>query len=321
MVIMVYLLFVVGIYLLIKSAGFIVDGSSSIARKLGVSNLVIGLTVVAFGTSLPELVVNIFAAISDSGGVSFGNIIGSNIANVLLILGITATIGGIVVRSKTVWKEIPFALLAAFALFVLSVKTFFGEGHRLLGIGEASILLVLFGAFMFYIYREAKKDRGKSVFVNNSKKTGDGWIYAKLVLGLVGIYFGGLWVVDGAVAIASQLGLSEFLISATIIAVGTSLPELVVCVVAALKKNIDIAVGNVVGSNIFNILWVFGIVPFIRPIVIPKNIGVDLAVMFFATLALFVVMFTGKKHAMSKRDGWIFILLYILYIAYIILRG
>ncbi|MBT7102562.1 calcium/sodium antiporter [archaeon] len=318
--ILTYVLFAVGIYLLIKSADFIVDSSSSIAKKFGVSSLIIGLTVVAFGTSLPELVVNVFAAINGSGGLSFGNIIGSNIANVLLILGITAVIGGIVVKKKTVWKEVPFALLAAFALFAISVKTFFGEGSRSLGVIEGSILLVLFAAFMVYVFVSSRKERKSGAFVEDIES--HGWkVYAKLILGLVGIYFGGLWVVDGAVAIAGQLGLSEFLISATIIALGTSLPELVVCVVAALKKNVDMAVGNVVGSNIFNILWVFGIIPFIRPITIPKGIGFDLAVMFFATLALFVTMFIGKRHEMTKRDGWVFILLYVLYIAYIVVRG
>ena len=318
--ILTYVFFVFGIYLLIKSADFIVESSSSIAKKFGISSLVIGLTIVAFGTSLPELVVNIFAAISGSGEVSFGNIVGSNIMNVLLVLGITSTIGGIVVKSKTVWKEIPFALLAAFALFVLSVKTFFGEGASFLGHAEGTILLVLFAGFMYYIYRSTKEDRAQGTFVEEEESP-DKWVYAKLILGLVGIYFGGLWVVDGAVVIAAQLGLSEFLISATIIAIGTSLPELVVCVVAALKKNVDLAVGNVVGSNIFNILWVFGIIPFIRPIAIPKGIGFDLAVMFFATLMLFVIMFVGKKHAMTKRDGWFFILLYVLYVAYIVVRG
>ena len=319
-VIMTYVLFAIGIYLLIKSADFIVDSSSSIAKKFGVSSLVIGLTVVAFGTSLPELVVNLFAAINGSGAVSFGNIIGSNIANVLLILGITAVIGGIIVKKETVWKEVPFALLAAFALFALSVKTFFGEGSKSLGIFEGSILLALFATFMVYVFMSSRKERKSGAFVEDVEAYNK-WVYVKLILGLIGIYFGGLWVVDGAVAIAGQLGLSEFLISATIIALGTSLPEMVVCVVAALKKNVDLAVGNVVGSNIFNILWVFGFIPFIRPITIPKGIGFDLAVMFFATLALFVVMFTGKRHEMTKRDGWMFILLYVLYIVYIVFRG
>jgi cation:H+ antiporter len=320
MVILTYFLFVVGLYFLIKSADLIVDSSSSIAKKFGISSLIIGLTVVAFGTSLPELVVNIFASIGGSGGLSFGNIIGSNIANVLLILGITATIGAITVKSETVWKEVPFALLAAFSLFALSVKTFFSDGNKFLGIVEGSILLVLFVIFMFYIFRSAKHERSKGAFSDKTIAYNK-WTYVKLVLGLIGIYLGGLWVVDGAVTIASQLGLSEFLISATIIAIGTSLPELVVCVVAALKKNLDLAVGNVIGSNIFNVLWVFGIIPFISPIAIPKGIGFDLAIMFFSTLALFVAMFVGKRHELSRRDGIIFILIYVLYIAHLILRG
>ncbi len=143
----------------------------------------------------------------------------------------------------------------------------------------------------------------------------------KLLLGIVGIFFGGKLVVDGAVFIAGQLGLSEFLISATIIAIGTSLPELVVCVIAVLKKNVDLAVGNIVGSNIFNILWIFGIVPLIRPIAIPSFVGFDIAVMFLATLLLFIFMFIGKKRELGKINGIVFVLLYILYIVYVMFRG
>ena len=146
-------------------------------------------------------------------------------------------------------------------------------------------------------------------------------IFLKITLGLVGVYFGARWVVDGAVVIASQLGLSEYLVAASIIAVGTSLPELVVCIVAVLKKNVDLAVGNVIGSNIFNILWVLGIVPLIRPLAIPAFVGFDIAIMFFATLLLFIFMFTGKKHGLRRKDGILFVLLYILYMAYAIIRG
>lgn len=311
---MTYLLFVVGIFLLVKSAGWIVDSSSSIAKRLGVSSLVIGLTVVAFGTSLPELVVNLFAAGAGSGSISFGNIVGSNIANILLVLGITAIIGNIKIKSDTVWKEIPFALLAGFVLFALTwEKEFFTRNDGL-------VLLSLFVLFLYYIFMSTRKDKEKIGFVENVDGVGLR-IGLKLVLGFVGIYFGGRFVVDGAIAIAGTLGLSEYLISATIIAVGTSLPELVVGIMAVLRKDVDLAVGNIVGSNIFNVFGVFGIIPFIGPIGIPSFVGFDIAIMFLTTLLLFVFMFLGKKGELSKTEGIVFVMFYILYIWFIIIRG
>ena len=316
---MVYLLFVVGLYLLVKSADWIVDSSSSLAKKLGVSSLIIGLTVVAFGTSLPELFVNILATLKGAGEFSFGNIVGSNIANVLLILGVTALITNVKVKSSTVWREIPFALLAAFVFFVLTSKIFFGEGD-IFTRADGLILLSLFAMFIYYIYQMSRKDK-KNIGLVKKVEVSNWRIGIMLVLGLVGIYFGGKWVVEGAVFIAGQFGLSEYLISATIVAFGTSLPELVICVFAALKKNMDIAVGNIIGSNIFNILWVFGIIPFIGVIKIPPFVGLDIGIMFLVTLLLFVFMFVGKRHGLSRKEGIIFLSLYVLYIVYLIIRG
>ncbi len=319
MVILVYLLFLIGIYLLMKSADWIVDSSSSIAKKLGVSSLIIGLTIVAFGTSLPELLIGIFSALRDASEVSFGNIIGSNIANIFLILGVTAIIGNVKIKSETVWKQIPFALLATFVLFALSSRIFFGEG-AFLKISDGLILISLFAIFLYYVFQMAKKDKEKVSLVEETIKSNWG-IVLKFIFGLIGIYFGGKWVVDGAVLIAGQLGFSEYLISATIIAIGTSLPELVVCIVAVLKKNTDLAVGNIIGSNIFNILWVLGIVPFFGILRIPDFVIFDIGIMFLATLLLFIFMFVGKRHGLKKWEGFLFVLFYILYIAYLIIRG
>lgn len=317
--VIIYLLFVVGLYFLMKGADFIVDSSSSMAKKLGVSSLMIGLTVVAFGTSLPELVVNVIAAFEGATEVSFGNIIGSNIANILLILGITALISNVKVKSSTVWKEIPFALLAAFVFFILTSKIFFGEG-TFFRWNDGLILLVLFVIFLYYMFNMAKKDKTEIKVVEKVEISN--WkIGLMFVLGLVGIYFGGKWVVEGAVFIAGQFGLSEYLISATIVAIGTSLPELVVCVVAAMKKNIDLAVGNIIGSNIFNLLWVFGVISFISPLKISRFISFEIGIMFLVTLLLFVFMFIWNKHELRKKEGIIFVSLYILYIAYLIIRG
>jgi len=316
---MVYILFVLGLYLLVKSADWIVDSSSSMAKKLGVSSLMIGLTVVAFGTSLPELVVNVVAAFKGAAEVSFGNIIGSNIANILLVLGVVALITNVKVRSSTVWKQIPFALLASFVFFLLTTKIFFGGGAFFTW-NDGLIFLALFAIFLYYTFDMAKKNRAKIGLVEKVEESN--WkIGLMFVLGLIGIYFGGRWVVEGAVFVAGQFGLSEYLISATIVALGTSLPELVVSVNAALKKNIDLAVGNVVGSNIFNLLWVFGVIPFIGAVKIPAFIGFEIGIMFLVTLLLFVFMFVWSKNELQKKEGFIFLLLYVLYIVYLIIRG
>jgi len=319
-----YFLFALGIYCLIKGADLIIDSSSSLAKKFGISTMVVGLTVVAFGTSLPELIVNIFASLEGAEQVAFGSIVGSNISNILLALGVTAIVRNIKLKSATIWREIPFALLAAFVLFVFSNKVLFGVSNFNLYLTrfDGMIFLCLFGVFMYHIVRMARKDRTKVVNFGDRETIEGGWkILIKLVVGLVGIYFGGRWVVDGAVFMATQFGISEFLVSATIIALGTSLPELVVCVSAALKNKVDLAVGNIIGSNIFNILWVLGIVPFIRPILIPTFVSFDIAVMFFATLLLFIFMFTGKRHGLRRKDGIVFVLFYILYIVFLIWRG
>lgn len=313
-----YLLFVLGIVFIVKSANWIVDGSSSIAERLGVSGLIIGLTVVAFGTSLPELVVNLFAAFEGSGEIAFGNTIGSNIANVLLVLGIIACFGNIRLKEETIWYEIPFALLAAFVLFVLTGNLF--GAKEFLTKDDGLILLGLFGVFLYYVFLMARRGNKKfdvsAVIDRSGLKIG-----LKLVAGIVGIYFGGRWIVDGAVVIASQLGLSEFLISATVIAIGTSLPELVVSVVAVMRKNVDLAVGNVIGSNVFNVFWVLGIVPLISPLAIPSFVGFDIGVMFLATLVLLIFVFVGRRGELSKTEGIMFLLFYVLYIWFIIFRG
>lgn len=320
--IVVYPLFVLGIFLLIKCSGFIIDGASSLAKKIGVSNTIIGLTVVALGTSLPELVINIMASVNGSSEIILGNIIGSNISNVLLVLGITAIVTNIKVKSRTVWEEIPFAILSIFVLFALSTKIFFNNTQVLVW-SDSLVLLSLFFMFVYYIFQSVREDKRRIPLVENikAKDAFRAKNIFKLIIGLVGIYFGGVWVVNGAIFMAKQLGVSEFLISATIIAIGTSLPELVVSVTAAFKKNIDLAVGNIVGSCILNILLVIGVSALINPIIIPSFVIIDIAIMFSVMLLLFLFMFVDKKHELTRKNGIIFVLLYILYILYLISRG
>ncbi|MFH0808356.1 MAG: calcium/sodium antiporter [archaeon] len=317
--VMVYVLFIVGLFLLVKGANWVVDSASSIAKLLGVSSLVIGLTVVAFGTTLPELVVNLFAAFAGSNEVIFGNVIGSYIANILLVLGIIIMIGRVRIARETVWEEIPFAFLAVFVLFVLTGNLING-GKEFLTRNDGLILLSLFFIFLYYIF-QMTKDKRKSFDVSMIVDRKAWKIVSKLVAGVVGIYFGGKWVVNGAVSIAELWGMSEYLISATIIAVGTSLPELVVGIVAVIKKNADLAVGNIIGANVLNICWVLGVVPLIAPLAIPTYIGFDIGVMFLATLLLFIFVFVGKKGELSKTEGIVFLLFYGLYLWFVIWRG
>lgn len=317
------LLLIIGIILLIKGADYLVEGSSSLSKKFGIPTLMIGLTVVAFGTSMPELIVNILASLKGSTEVAFGNIIGSNIANILLVLGVVAIIKPIKVQSSTVWKEIPFALLATIVLFVLSNFPLI-DGIDLTSLTRVSgiIMILFFGIFMYYTINLAKNNKKN---LKNEKieipKHKDSTIAIMILGGLIAIYFGGKWVVEGAVFLAQALGLSEFLISATVIALGTSLPELITGITAAKKGDIDLAVGNSVGSNIFNIFWVLGITALIAPILIPTFVNLDMLLLIAVTLILFFFLFIGKKHEIEKWQGYLFILLYLVYVAFIILRG
>lgn len=317
-----YILIVAGLILLLKGANFLVDGSSSLAKKFGISSLAVGLTIVAFGTSLPELVVNVYASILGKSSVAFGNIIGSNIANILLILGISAIIINLKVERSTTLKEIPFALMAALVLFLLSNKTMInGTQDYQLTKTDGIVMLFFFIIFLYYVWELAKEgkknitDEMKIVSHSNTKIT------LMIVSGLAMLYFGGKWTVDGAVTIARNFGISELLISSTIVAVGTSLPEFITSIVAAMKKEMEIAVGNIVGSNIFNIFFIMAISAIIRPLSVPASLNFDFAFLIGATVLLFAFMWVGRKHELERWQGAIFILGYIAYVIFLIQRG
>jgi cation:H+ antiporter len=341
--VMSYVLLVVGIYFLIKGADWIVDGASSMARRFGVSNLIIGLTIVAFGTSLPELTIGIFSVIKGNAGIVFGNVIGANIANVLLILGVTAMIRRIDVKTETIWKQIPFALLAAFILFLFSSQIIFGFGQATLTFVEGLLFVALLIYFLYFVTQISKREKKKKKLhldfdlitniwsmMNIEKKVSslkDGFsrlnwkVIGKFVAGVVLIYFGGRWVVSGVIFIAGQFGLSSFLISATIISIGTTLPEFIVSIFATFRGKVDMAVGNVIGSVVFNIFGVLGISAIVKSMTIPAFIYIDVAIMFFVFLLLFIFVFTGKNHSLRRKDGFLFLLFYVLYLVYLIIRG
>jgi cation:H+ antiporter len=304
--------FIAGFVLLIKGADFLVKGSTSLAKRLGVPSLVIGLTVVSFGTSLPELFVNTFASFRGNSDMVLGNIIGSNLANVLLILGLSAFLCSIRVRHSTVWKEIPFSFLAAALLFVMALS---GGISMLDGI----IMLLFFAGFLFYVFNMFKKERNLADRNLEIAEHGNVAIAVFIAAGILGLYLGGEWVVDGAVLIARSIGMSDFMISATIIALGTSLPELVTNIVAAFRKDVDLAVGNIVGSNIFNIFFILGVSAVIGPIA--AGALYDMLFLVFISAMLFAVMFLGKKHTLTRVEGTLFVALYVAYIVFVAARG
>lgn len=318
---MTYILLIVGFVFLIKGAGFLVDGASSLAKKLGVSNLVIGLTIVAFGTSAPELFVNLFASFKGTTDIAIGNIVGSNIVNMLFILGIAAVIYPLKVGKGTVWKEIPMSLLAAVLLLIMANDVIVDKvNFNSLTRSDGLTLIAFFIIFLYYTFGIAKN--GNENGEQSSPKEYSGLMSAGLVLlGLVGLVVGGQWIVGGATTIATAFGLSDALIGLTIVAVGTSLPELATSAVAAYKKNSDIAVGNVVGSNIFNIFFILGISAFIKPLPFKPELNFDLWAVVAASVLLFVWMFLGKRHTLERWQGVVLILAYIGYITAIIIRG
>jgi cation:H+ antiporter len=314
-----YILFAIGFVFLIKGADFLVDGAASIARRLNVSDLVIGLTVVAFGTSTPELFVNIIASSKGNTDIAIGNVLGSNIANVFLILGISSVIYPLAVTKGTVWKEIPFSLLAAVVLlFMANDQILDRVATSVLTRIDGLIFLCFFIIFIYYTFSIAARVEGIETHV---PAKAHGWLQSLLsvIAGLAGLIIGGKWIVDGAIVLATQLGMSESLIGLTIVAVGTSLPELATSAVAAYKKNVEIAVGNVVGSNIFNIFFVLGISAFIKPLPFQTKNNIDIAAVIFSSLLLFFFMFSGKKRSLDRWEGIVFVLLYAGYITFLII--
>ncbi|SHF71545.1 calcium/sodium antiporter [Ornithinibacillus halophilus] len=317
---MAYILLVVGFVLLIKGADFFVEGSSNIARLLRVPSILIGLTIVAFGTSSPEATVSIIAALEGSSDVSLGNVVGSNIFNLTLVVGIAAIIFPLKVETETIVKEIPFTLLASGALLILISDVFLqGEERNLLTRSDGLIFLLFLSVFLYYVFEVALKNRNKTK--NEPIPVNVKWPknIVVTVLGLVGIVIGGEMVVSNGTEIAYSLGMSETLVGLTIIAVGTSLPELVTSITAALKKESEIALGNIVGSNIFNILFVLGSASVISPLVVNTKVFTDIFVMIILTVLLMI--FSRTKFRVGKIEGSVLVILYILYMIFIILRN
>lgn len=317
---MAYLLLVIGFGLLIKGADLFVDGSSNIAKLLRISPIVIGLTIVSFGTSFPEATVSIIAALEGSADVSLGNVIGSNIFNITLIVGIAACIYPLKIQGESVKKEIPFALLASGVLFVLISDTALnGSSSNSLSRSDGIIFLLILCVFLYYVFEVAMKSRESipKIEVPNHIKWGKSTLY--LLIGLIAIVIGGNLVVTNGTEIALSLGMSETLVGLTIIAIGTSLPELVTSITAAIKKESEIAFGNIIGSNIFNVLFVLGASATITPLMVNDKVFIDVILMILFTLLLLI--FSRSQFKIGKKEGAFLVIVYILYLVYIILRN
>ena len=317
---MAYILLIVGFALLIKGASSFVDGSSNIARLLRVPPILIGLTIVAFGTSSPEVTVSIIAALEGTADVAVGNVVGSNIFNITLVVGMAAFLYPLRVESETIRKEIPFTLLASVVLLiVMSDIALQGFGNNIITRGDGFILLLFLSIFMYYVIEVGLKSRKNASNEPILATITWGKNIVITVLGLVAIIVGGNLVVDNGTKIAYSLGMSETLVGLTIIAIGTSLPELVTSITAALKKQSEIALGNIVGSNIFNILLVLGASSVISPLAVNDKVLIDVVFMIVLTVLLFVFSRTGFK--IGKREGMVLVVVYIIYLVYIILRN
>lgn len=314
-------LLIVGFVLLVKGADFFVDGSSSIAKFLKIPSIVIGLTIVAFGTSAPEAAVSIIAGINGSNDIAVGNVIGSNVFNILVVLGVSAAIKSVSIDNQIIKKDYPFMILATLALALFSFFSFFGgrTGHSISRI-EAFILLALMAVFLYSVISSALRTRKEnaSALEEDKPKYGIGKSILFTLGGLAGIIIGGQLVVDSASDIATSLGMSENLVGLTIVAVGTSLPELVTSIVAARKGESDIAIGNVVGSNVFNILFVLAASAAITPMNIGAQSLVDLIVLIAITLLTYVFCVTQKK--VTRPEGVTLVLIYVGYMTYAIIR-
>jgi cation:H+ antiporter len=317
------LLLAIAIALLLGGGDMLVRGASSLARSLGVSPLVIGLSIVAFGTSAPELAVNVLAALDGRGEISFGNIIGSNLANIGLVLAVAALLRPIAIKAPLIWREIPMMLLATAVAVVLALDGPLDSiGADRYGRSDGILLLLLFVVFLWYTVADVLAGRGRDEFIEEagayaaSEKTRSVPLASGLtLLGLVGLTAGGRLAVDSAASLARDIGVSEAVIAMTLIAVGTSLPELVTSIVAALRAEMDLAVGNVVGSNIFNLLFVLGITASIRPVPLPRGAYADLAVVSILSVLLFGAAILNRRRIV-RSEAALLLVVYVVYLGW-----
>lgn len=315
-----YIILIIGFILLIKGADIFVEGASKIAKKFGIPPIVVGLTIVSLGTSAPELAVSLIASLEGSNGITIGNVLGSNIFNTLMVLGITSMIMPIIIKKGTVIKDYIVNIIVAIALLILTFgRTLFNKEPEL---NRLSGLILLIGCIVYTINLIKNAKDGS----NDNDSSEEIKVFSsciKIIIGIIGIILGGNLVVNSASNIAYSFGLSDKLVGLTIVAIGTSLPELVTSMMAAIKGENDIAIGNVLGSNIFNILLILGVSSSINPIAISSSLFVDIIFLIAISIILGIFMFKGKneKSSLGRIEGLILVLIYISYMAYIIFRN
>ena len=322
----VILLLAVGFAFLVKGADFFVEGSSSIAKKLKVPPIIIGLTIVAMGTSLPETAVSVTASLVQNNELAVSNVVGSNIFNLMFVIGVCSILTPMMVQKATVVRDIPLSLGCALFLLVLGVSGLGDKAGMTLGHADGVIFLIVFAGYIFTMVRSAMKARaaGQKVEIegveecDNMKELSYGKSILFLIVGAAAIAFGGDLTVDTASRIAIELGMSQTLVGLTIVSIGTSLPELVTSVVAARKNEVDMAVGNAVGSNIFNILMVLGISSAISPVALIRENIIDIVLLM--VFSVMVWIFAGTRKKIERKEGIIMVVVYLVYCAYIIAR-
>jgi cation:H+ antiporter len=314
------LLLLLGLVVLVKGADFLIKGATILANRFGISALAIGLTVVSFGTSMPELLVSLTSALQNKPDLAIANVIGSNIANMLLVLGCAAIIRPLPVRNSTVVSEIPFSLSAALLLgFLANAHLFSDDKELIISHLDGVVLLFFFLLFMLYVYKTSR-----AYELPLRETSADGTMMralASIAAGAVALYFGGQWVVDGAVGLANNLGINDALVGLTIVAIGTSSPELIASAVAAYRNQTDIAVGNIIGSNIFNLLWVLGFTSTIVELPFEVVSNTDLLVVIGSSGLFILALVSSRNNTLNRSHGILFVGLYILYLAFVVSRG
>ncbi|WP_299994008.1 calcium/sodium antiporter [uncultured Clostridium sp.] len=326
---MSYIFLIIGFFLLIKGADIFVNGASNISKKLGIPSVIVGLTIVSLGTSAPELAVSIISSIKGSNELAVGNVLGSNLFNTLMVLGVTTIIMPLTIKKSEVKRDFAINMIVTILFLILTFTKILGGKDNYISRGDGIILLIGCISYIFYLILSVKTGKVESIELQEElavESTAEINIIksiANLIIGALGIVIGGQCVVNSATTIATSLGMSEKLVGLTIVAMGTSLPELVTSVVAALKGEEDIALGNILGSNIFNILLIIGVSSAISPIAVSSNLIFDFVFLIIVTLIIGIMIFTSKSEEkrFSRKEGVILVSFYVIYMIYIIIRN
>ena len=326
---MSYIFLIIGFFLLIKGADIFVSGASNISKRLGIPSVIVGLTIVSLGTSAPELAVSAISSIKGSNEIAVGNVLGSNLFNTLMVLGVTTIIMALTIKKSEVKRDFSINILVTILLLLLTFTTLLGGKDNYISRLDGIVLLIGCISYITYLILSVKRGKTTSENIHEElalESTNEISIFKsilKLIIGVAGIVIGGQIVVDSATSIATSLGMSEKLVGLTIVAIGTSLPELVTSVVAAIKGEEDIALGNILGSNIFNILLIIGLSSAISPIAVSSNLIFDFVFLFVVTLIIGIMIFANKsdEKRFGKKEGIILVALYVIYMIYIIIRN